>query len=121
MFWFWKAGLQSTTFSYILIDQTRVNMLKDWKHSGFSIESDTRLFSKADREALGQYVVRGATCAEKIQYNSASDTVTWTAAPKGFYKGKSETFKGFGFIDQLAAHLPPQRVQLGEYGICPNP
>jgi hypothetical protein len=37
-----------------LIDQTRVKMLKDWKHSGFSIESDTRLFSKADREAACQ-------------------------------------------------------------------
>jgi hypothetical protein len=39
-----------------LIDQTRVKMLKDWKHSGFSIESETRLFSKEDREALGQYI-----------------------------------------------------------------
>ncbi len=54
-------------------------MLRDWKHSGFSIESETRLFNKADREALGQYVVRGATCAEKIQYDPASDTIIWTA------------------------------------------
>ncbi len=76
-------------------------MLKDWKHSGFSIESETRLFSKADREALGQYVVRGATCAEKIQYYPDTDTVIWTASAKGFYKGKSETFKGFEFVDQL--------------------
>jgi len=37
-----------------LIDQTRVNMLKDWKHSGFSIESETRLFTKVDREAACQ-------------------------------------------------------------------
>jgi hypothetical protein len=118
-YWFWKEDLPSTTVLYNcqseltkdaqvwqatilslflhkkLIDQARVNMLKDWKHSGFSIESETRLFSKADREALGQYVVRGATCAEKIQYDPASDTVFWTAAPKGFYKGKTETFKGF--------------------------
>jgi len=34
-----------------LIGQARVNMLKDWQHSGFSIESETRLFSKLDREA----------------------------------------------------------------------
>jgi len=101
-----------------LIDQARVNMLKDWKHSGFSIESDTRLFSKADREALGQYVVRGATCAEKIQYDPVSDTVIWTASSKGFYKGKTETFKGFEFVDQLVAHLPPRRVQLvRRYGV----
>lgn len=83
-----------------------------------SIESETRLFSKADREALGQYVIRGAPCAEKIQYDQDSDTVIWTASPKGFYKGKSETFKGFEFVDQLVAHLPPRRVQLvRHYGV----
>jgi len=101
-----------------LIGQTRVNMLKDWKHSGFSIESETRLFSKAEREALGQYVVRGPTCAEKIHYNPVSDTVTWTASPEGFYKGKSEIFKGFEFVDQLVVHVPPRRVQLvRRYGV----
>ena len=52
-------------------------MLKGWKHSGFSIESETRLLSKADREALGQYVVRGANSAEKIHYDTATDRVTW--------------------------------------------
>ena len=95
-----------------------MNIYKDGKHSGFSIESETRLFSKADREALGQYIVRGATCTEKIRYDPASDTVIWTAAPKGFYKGKTETFKGFEFVDQLVAHLPPRRVQLvRRYGV----
>jgi len=114
----WQAAMLSLFLRMNLIDQSRVNMLKDWKHSGFSIESDTRLFSKADREALGQYVVRGATCAEKIHYAPDSDTVIWTASPKGFYKGKSETFKGFEFVDQLAAHLPPRRVQLvRRYGL----
>lgn len=108
----WQAAMLALFLQKNLIDQARVNMLKDWKHSGFSIESDTRLFSKADREALGQYVVRGATCAEKIHYDETSDTVVWTASPKGFYKGRIETFKGFEFVDQLVAHLPPLRVQL---------
>jgi hypothetical protein len=114
----WQAAILALFLRKKLIDQSRVNMLKDWKHSGFSIESETRLFSKADREALGQYVVRGATCAEKIHYDPASDTVIWTATPKGFYKGKTETFKGFEFVDQLVAHLPPRRVQLvRRYGV----
>jgi hypothetical protein len=95
-----------------LIDQARADMLTAWQHSGFSIESDTRLFSKADREALGRYVVRGASCAEKIQYDPDNDTVTWSASPKGFYKGRTETFKGFEFVDLLVAHLPPRRVPL---------
>jgi len=47
-----------------------------------------------------------------------SDTVIWIATPKGFYKGKSETFKGFEFVNQLVAHLPPRRVQLvRRYGV----
>jgi hypothetical protein len=104
----WQAAILSMFLKKGLIDQARVNMLKDWKHTGFSIESGTRLFSKADREALGQYIVRGATCAEKIHYDPTSDTVIWTASSKGFYKGKSESFKGFEFIDQLVAHLPPR-------------
>lgn len=108
----WQAAILSLFQRKKLIDQERITMLMDWKHSGFSIESDTRLFNKADREALGQYVVRGATCAEKIRYDPASDTVIWTASLKGFYKGKTETFKGFEFVDQLVAHLPPRRVQL---------
>ena len=114
----WQAAILSLFLRNELIDQGRVNMMKDWKHSGFSIESETKLFSKADREALGQYVVRGATCAEKIHYDSDSDTVTWTASPEGYYKGTSETFKGFEFVDQLIAHLPPRRVQLvRRYGV----
>jgi hypothetical protein len=114
----WQTAILALLQRKELIDQARVNMLKDWKHSGFSIESETRLFNKADREALGQYVVRGATCAEKIQYDPTSDTVLWTASPKGFYKGKTETFKGFEFVDQLVAHLPPRRVQLvRRYGV----
>lgn len=114
----WQAAIMALFLRKELIDQARVNMLRDWKHSGFSIESETRLFNKADREALGQYVVRGATCAEKIQYDPASDTIIWTASPKGFYKGKTETFKGFEFVDQLVAHLPPRRVQLlRRYGV----
>ena len=107
----WQEAMLALFLRKKLIDQTRVNMLKDWKHSGFSIESETRLFTKVDREALGQYVVRGATCAEKIHFDEASDTVVWTASPKGFYKGRAETFKGFEFVDKLVAHLPPRRVQ----------
>ena len=55
---------------------------------------------------------RGATSAEKIHYDEGSDTVVWTASPKGFYTGRSETFKGFKLMDQIVAHLPSRRVQL---------
>jgi hypothetical protein len=45
-----------------------------------------------------------------LLFDPFSDTVTWKDAPKGFYKGKSETFKSFESVDQLIAHLPPRRV-----------
>ena len=50
----WQAAMLSLFKHKNLIDQERVTMLLDWKHSGFSIESETRLFSKADREAACQ-------------------------------------------------------------------
>ena len=90
----WQATMLALFLQKKLIDQTRVNILKDFKHSGFSIESETRLLSTADREALGQYVVRGATCAEKIHYDEASDTVVWTASPKGVLQGQGRDLQG---------------------------
>jgi hypothetical protein len=78
----WQAAILSLFLQKKLIDQARADMLRSWQHSGFSIESETQLFTKSDREALGQYVVCGATCAEKIRYDPVTDTATWTAAPK---------------------------------------
>jgi len=100
------------------IDQARADMIRSWIHSGFSVESETRLFTKADREALWQYVVRGAVSMDKVSYDTTTDTVSWHASEKGFFKGKVETFRGFEFMDQLATHLPPRRVLLvRRYGI----
>ena len=114
----WQAANLLLFLRKKLIYQARIEMLKSWKHSGFSIDSDTKLLSKSEREDLGQYVVRGGTCAEKIHYDPDTDTVIWTASPKGFYKGRSETYTGFEFVDQLVAHLPPRRVQsLRRYGV----
>jgi hypothetical protein len=118
----WQDAVLSLLLTHEKINQDRVNMLNSWKHSGFSIDSSTRILGESDREALGlvaskarcsplhpgQYIVRGATCAEKISYDAKTDTVTWTASPKGFYKGKKEHFRSFEFMDQLMAHLPPR-------------
>lgn len=60
----WQAAILSFFLRKKLIDQARADMLRSWQPSGFSIEYESRLFTKADREALGQYVVRGATIAE---------------------------------------------------------
>jgi hypothetical protein len=49
---------------------------------------------------------------EKTQYDPDVDTVSCTASPKGYYKGGTDTFKGFEFVDQFVAHTPPRRIQL---------
>lgn len=114
----WREAMLTMFLKKSFIDQAKATMIRAWVNSGFSVESETRLFTKADREALGQYVVRGAVCLEKVSYDASADMVSWKSAEKGFYKGKVETFRGFEFMDQLTAHLPPRRVQLvRRYGI----
>jgi len=114
----WREVMLNLFLKMSFIDQPRADMIRSWIHSGFSVESETRLFTMADREALGQYVVRGAVSMDKVSYDTTTDTVSWHASEKGFFKGKVETFRGFEFMDQLAAHLPPRRVQLvRRYGI----
>jgi hypothetical protein len=114
----WQETMLAFFLGKDLIDRARVKMLRSWKHSSFNVESETRLLTKNDREAQGQYVVRGSTSQEKISYDESTDTVSRAAAPKGFFKGQVETFQGFEFVDQLAAQIPPRRVQLVQrYGI----
>ncbi len=49
-----QAAMLALSLRKKLIDQARYGMLRSWQHSGFSIESETRLFSKADRGAACQ-------------------------------------------------------------------
>jgi hypothetical protein len=63
----WREAMLAMFLKKSFIDQAKVTMIRSWGNSGFSVESETRLFTKADREALGQYVVRGAVCLEKVK------------------------------------------------------
>ena len=101
-----------------LIEQDWATLIRSWVHSGFSVESDTRMLDKPTKEALGQYAVRGAVSEQRISYDSTADVVTWSSRANPFFDGKVETFKGFEFVDQLVSHLPPPRAQLvRRYGI----
>ena len=114
----WQESILALFLKQKLIEQDRALMIRSWTHSGFSVESETRMLDKPTKEALGQYAVRGAVSEQRISYDSAADVVTWSARANGFFDGKIETFKGFEFVDQLVAHLPPRRAQLvRRYGI----
>jgi hypothetical protein len=97
----WQACSAFLLLTHEKINQDRINMLNSWKHSGFSIVSSTRILGESDREALGQYIVRGATSAEKISYDCKNRYCHLDCIPKGFYKGKKEYFRSFEFMDQL--------------------
>jgi hypothetical protein len=102
----WQDAVLSLLLTHEKINQDRVNMLNSWKHSGFSIDSSTRILGESDREALGlvaskarcsplhpgQYIVRGATCAEKISYDAKTDTVTWDCFPEGILQRQKRAF-----------------------------
>ena len=97
----WQESILALFLKQKLIEQDRALMIRSWTHSGFSVESETRMLDKPTKEALGQYAVRGAVSEQRISYDSAADVVTWSARANGFFDGKIETFKGFEFCKGL--------------------
>mgnify|MGYP001153990943 CR=1 FL=1 len=68
-----------------------------WKHSGFSIESGTRIYDNKARESLSQYIVRAPVSLEKLHYDNETDTITWQSPKKGHFRGKEQYFSGLDF------------------------
>jgi len=106
---FRERGLVNTEFAR--------NMF-GWKHSGFSIESNTRIYNDKSRESLSQYIVRSPVSLEKLSYDIQTDTLTWKAPSKGHFRGKEQYFAGLDFIARLTLHIPPKGKHLvRRYGI----
>ena len=57
--------------------------LLGWEHSGFFIESWTRIWDQESREALYQYIVRAPLSLQRIRWDEQQDTVTWPSSPQG--------------------------------------
>lgn len=88
----WHESILALFLMRKLIDQDRAVMIRSWVHSGFSVESETRMLDNSTREALGQYAARGAVSEQRISCDSSADVVTWSARANGFFDGKVETF-----------------------------
>ncbi len=95
-----------------LINADFAMKLLDWKHSGFSIESGTRIYDEHVRDALSQYIVRAPVSLEKLYWDGETDTVLWHAPRKGPFKGEDRYFSGLDFIAQLTLHIPPKGKHL---------
>ena len=60
--------------------------LLGWEHSGFSIESGTRIWDQDSREALCQYIVRAPFSLQRIRWDGQQDAITWSSSPSGYFK-----------------------------------
>jgi hypothetical protein len=63
--------------------------LLHWSHSGFSIDSGTRIYDEDARRSLSQYIVRAPLSLTSIHWDQDRDTVTWKAPQKGYFKARS--------------------------------
>jgi hypothetical protein len=94
-----------------------LNMLS-WRHSGFSIESGTRIYDQKARESLSQYIVRAPVSLEKLNYESETDTIAWQAPKKGYFHGREQYFSGLDFIARLTLHIPKKGKHIvRRYGV----
>jgi hypothetical protein len=63
-----------------LINADFAKKLLGWKHSGFSIESNTKIHTDSARQSLCQYIVRAPVSLEKLYWESdAGEELTVTA------------------------------------------
>ena len=101
-----------------LLNADFARKLLGWKHSGFSIESDTRIYTDQARESLCQYIVRAPVALEKLYWDPETDTVLWHAPKRGHFRGEAGYFSGLDFIARITLHVPPKGKHLvRRYGV----
>ncbi|MCX7038097.1 MAG: transposase [Spirochaetes bacterium] len=76
------------------------------------------MLDQPTREALCQYIVRAPISLQRIRWDEKQDTVTWSASPSGFFKGRTRHYSSLDFIAQMTLHIPPRgRHLLRRYGL----
>jgi hypothetical protein len=81
-----------------LLNPDFARKLLSWRHSGFSIESGTRIYDQEARQALSQYIVRAPLSQEKIHWDQDQDTVSWKSSTSGYFKGRERHFSCLDFM-----------------------
>jgi hypothetical protein len=79
-----------------LLNREFARTLLSWKHSGFSIDSGTRIYDTQARQGLCQYIIRAPLAMQKLEWDEEQDTVpragnctaTWKSSPTGYFQGK---------------------------------
>jgi len=114
----WRREVIGFFVSKGLVNANFAISLLGWRHSGFSIESGTRIYDERARESLSQYIVRAPVYLEKLYWDNETDTVVWSAPKKGLFRGEDRYFSGPDFIAQVTLHIPDKGKHLvRRYGV----
>jgi hypothetical protein len=114
----WRHSVVALFLEKGLLNPDFARKILGWQHSGFSIESETRILDQPTREALCQYLVRAPLSLQRIRWDEQQDTVTWSASPSGFFKGRIRRYSSLDFIAQVTLHIPPRGKHLvRRYGL----
>ena len=52
------------------------------------------------------HLVRAPLSLQRIRWDEPQDTVTWSASPSGFFKGRIRRYSSLDFIAQVTLHVP---------------
>ena len=115
----WPAqGVVALFLQKGLLNPDFARKLLGWEHSGFSIESGTRIWDQDSREALCQYIVRAPFSLQRIRWDEQQDAITWSSSPSGYFKGRQRRYSSLDFIAQVTVPIPPRgRHLVRRYGL----
>jgi DNA-directed RNA polymerase subunit RPC12/RpoP len=114
----WRRRVVALFLQKGLLNPDFARKLLGWEHSGFSIESGTRIWDQDSREALCQYIVRAPLSLQRIRWDEQQDAVTWSSSPSGYFKGRQRRYSSLDFIAQVTLHIPPRGKHLmRRYGL----
>ena len=102
----WRRRVLALFLDKGLLNPDFARKLLGWEHSGFSIESGTRIWDQESREALCQYIVRAPLSLQRIRWDEQQDTVTWSSSPSGYFESRQRRYSSLDFIAQVTMHIP---------------
>jgi hypothetical protein len=95
----------------------RAEMLRKWKHSGFSLWRSRRIApdKKDHAERLAQYIIRNSFSMEKMEIAALTGKVLYRSKMSAKTHRNFELFEPTDFIAAITQHIPDKGVQMVRY------
>ena len=101
----WRRRVVAFFVNKNLLNTDMAASMLGWHHSGFSVESGTRIYDDSARQSLAQYIIRAPVGLEKLTWDRDEDTLSWKAPENGHFKGEVRYFDALDFIAQVTMHI----------------